>query len=249
MFLEALPAPALIVETQSQRVWLANARLVELCGFTRAELAWREISSLLKPMPMAGAQPAGESSAAENSPPQGAFQRAELVRRNQTGMPVSLSSIPLPGKNRRSVILIDPYRLMHAMHGAGSDAKILESLHEMARAPLENALEPSLELLLKAGAGLTGAEILSIYYAQENSPMLRRSTSLGETCCLPDLLPAQELIQLRQPQVWTPGKRPVSSLQRAARCRSVYLAGKLSDRDADCIGCLDRPGSAQLAPV
>jgi PAS domain S-box-containing protein len=123
-----------------------------------------------------------------------------------------------------------------------------ESLQNLISATNETNLENSLNIALNAGEALSGAEILAIYLANDQDPGLQRYGSIGADRLLPDQLPAQDLIHLRKPQLWSPGKRSNTILHNAARkARFPYLASAPMGQPNAIIGLIvitDTQGSS-----
>ena len=100
--------------------------------------------------------------------------------------------------------------------------QILSGFILLADQVFTSGVENPIQQILAIGQELTGANILAVYQAQEYSPLLRLSQSLGPDHIFPDSLPAQELVFLNQPQLWITGKRPNSNLQRFARSAGLH---------------------------
>lgn len=94
-------------------------------------------------------------------------------------------------------------------------------LAELVFAP---RLENSVEKILEIANELTGARLLAVYLAANQLPVFKRSTGKGSYDLLPEDLPMQEIVNLNKPQIWMMGKRPRSTLHRAALAANLpYL--------------------------
>jgi PAS domain S-box-containing protein len=101
--------------------------------------------------------------------------------------------------------------------GSSFALEFWESLNTFLSAAHESDPETVLGLALQVAQSVTEAGILAVYQAQDQIPLLCRTSGLGEAQLLPDQLPAQDLIALSKPEYWKKGKHPESFLHRAAR--------------------------------
>lgn len=94
-------------------------------------------------------------------------------------------------------------------------------LAELVFAP---RLEKPVEKILDIASELTGARLVAVYLADDHFPIFQRRAGKGSFDLLPESLPVQEIVNLNKPQVWMTGKRPRSTLHRAALAANLpYL--------------------------
>lgn len=100
-----------------------------------------------------------------------------------------------------------------------------DSLQELIKATSDFDLEKSLHIVLNAGKSLSGAEVLAIYLANENTPGFQRYGTIGADKILPVQLPVQDIIYLQTPSYWTFGKRADTTLHKSAlQAKLNYIA-------------------------
>ena len=92
-----------------------------------------------------------------------------------------------------------------------------ENLQDLLAVNDELSLENNLSKILSIGKELSGAEIVAIFLANDQDPGFQCYGSIDPKNLLPSTLPAQDIIHLREPQEWTPGKRHNTVLHNTAR--------------------------------
>jgi len=107
----------------------------------------------------------------------------------------------------------------------------------LASAAQENDSDRALDLALEAANFMTGAEILTIYRAEQTNPLLNRIADWKSMDLLPEQLSAQNLLHLKRPSLWTPGKHTGCELHRTARsARFSFLASAPIGRNNALVG-------------
>ena len=213
--LTLLPQAALLVDSHSQQILLANGKASELTGFSRAELSEMKLAKLF------GFEPVGKKTARLPLD----TQTLELVKHNGSRAVVLLTPvIPPPGGKRVLITLEDGSQRKLQETERQRRSQFWEDLQGLAVAALQDDPGEALTLALKAGSGMTGASALAVYQAGSASPGMKRQASWGNPGLLPEELPAQDLGHLGAPHLWRQGKRPLASLHRFARNqRLAYL--------------------------
>jgi PAS domain S-box-containing protein len=92
-----------------------------------------------------------------------------------------------------------------------------ENLQELLAVNDKLSLEHNLGKILSIGKDLSGAEIVAIFLANDQDPGFQCYGSIDPLNILPTTLPAQDIIHLRKPQEWKPGKRFKTVLHDTAR--------------------------------
>ncbi len=96
-----------------------------------------------------------------------------------------------------------------------------ENLQELLAVNDELSLEDNLSKILSIGKELSGAEIVGIFLANDQDPGFQCYGSIDPKKILPPTLPAQDIVHLRSPQEWTPGKRYKTTLHDTARNKNL----------------------------
>lgn len=230
--LDMLPQAALLVGLAEPRILAANDQALALSGFKRSELLSCKLASLLDGWE---SEPLRTESGFENNRVQ--RQDVELIRRDGSWLPVHLTTALLPSPNKLAVLTLEP------VTGPSQDgvmvAAIFERLNEMLNAAQHSDLEVALTQALTAAQALFRSKLLAVYLADEDQPMLLRSAGCGAVELMPERLSPHELASLAAPDLWTPGKRAQTGLQRAARsARLAYLVSVPLGQPRALIGLL-----------
>ncbi len=216
--LELLPAACLLVEARNRRILLANAPATELSAYTRAELSGMPFTGLIEKLDEAtfwGA-PAGQP----------ASSTLTLRKRNGARVEVQATRLDLSLRGKWWIIKLEEMRIVEQRQALQRRrAEMMLSMQTISQALMQPDMSLALRFMLQAGTEITGAEIMSVYLqdlaAADQNVELVRYAYLGPDNTLPERLPPQDLIHLRGPHFWTPGKRSTSSLQRAARAAGL----------------------------
>jgi PAS domain S-box-containing protein len=234
--LDLLPYAALILESKSKRVLLANARATELTSYTRVELVGMDFERL-------SANPAGKTAFEKISGEPDSAPLA-LVKRNKSQVAIMASFQRLSTQSRWILAALEPVEQVQQRKMEGTRrGEIVNSMRVITTAFHQIDLRIAAENMLEAAMQMTKADSASIYLpdlastSQEIS--MQRLTASGMTDFLPNALPAQDLAHLRRPQAWTPGKRIASSLHLAARSNGMtYMATVPLGSSSAAIGVL-----------
>ncbi len=212
--LDLVPTAALLVDSQQQRIFMANTRASELSAYTRSELSNLPLKELFADLlPPVGWQ--------DNHPD---TQQLTLVKRNKSNLDVQVSFQEVQSAGRWLLVTLEPSGDVQQRQAVLQRQKtLLEDFSALSRAPQMPDLTAALAMIMERGQVLTSAPIMAIYQANGQSLELQKCASLGGD--LPERLPSQDLIHLHLPQLWLPGKRSQSTLHSLARSREfTYLA-------------------------
>lgn len=224
--IELVPQPALLVEMRPERVLLANSKAVELTSYTRPELYERELNALFSAM--------DESELARWAVLE--QKNVKLTRRSGSKVDLQLKVTPLAPKGKWALVVMQEINLLLQQQAeVRRSGDLLENVFGLAGAAQQTDLDAALQAALEAGHRLTGAGTLAVYRANGGSPGLERCAGWGVAQVLPDELTSQDLVALRKPYLWMPGKRQTSGLHRAAHTNQLsYLAAApLGQMDAN----------------
>jgi two-component system sensor histidine kinase AtoS len=224
--LEFVPHATILVEQTTQHIVLANSKISQLSLYTRSELIDLDIKRLLldwneEPAELPEERIVGLDELEPTDP--GIFNT--MARRNRTQTSVQVFRTSLPFDSQHFLLIIEPVDSALGILER-IDLKLLwQGLNMLANAVQENDLEQALDLALEAGNYMTGARILTIYQAEENSPILKRCADWQSNGLLPEQLSVQNLLHLKKPSQWSTGKHAGCELHRTARSAQLsFLA-------------------------
>lgn len=243
---ELFPAAAILVDRHNLRIVMANSKALELSAFMRNELTNKRLRDLFSNDP---GQSAWEDWFTEQ-----ASVHLTLVRHNKSSLDV---------RAKFDVIAADGHWIMMSFEPVGASQKretdrqryseLLEQLRNLTDASQQPDLEGGLKLVLKVGQILTSATGAAIYQVNSPNMVLKLLASIGSS--LPEELPSQDMIHLRSPQVWVPGKRSHTYLHGLAKAAGLtYLASVPIGDSHAIIGVLvfsdtGRPPVEQAIPL
>ena len=216
--LELVPHATVLVDHTTQHILLANSKISQLSLYTRSELIDLDIKRLLldwseEPASIPDDRIVGLDEFAPTDP--GSFNT--MARRNRTQISVQVFRASQPLDSQHSLLIIEPVDSALGILERIDLELLWKGVNMLANAVQENDLERALDLALKAGNFMTGARILTIYQAEENSPMLKRCADWQSNGLLPEQLSVQNLLHLKKPSQWSTGKYAGCELHRAAR--------------------------------
>ncbi len=216
--LDMLPSAAMLVDARNRQIQMANSKAAEMTSYTRSEMVGMRLTSLFDKLDEAAFWDASG----------GSLSRLELVvlRRNKSRLEVVSERSDLGINSGWSMVSLTPlHHLRQKKAFEDRHGEMIASMHTLSQALKQPELNTALEMILTAASDITRARILSIYLQDVGetsaAPEIVRYAHLGPPEPLPGSLPAQELVHLRNPHLWTPGKRPATSLHRSARAGSL----------------------------
>ncbi len=208
--LDLIPNPSLLVDSATKSILATNTKLVELTAFTRTELMMFRINELIKEWDKV-------------------FQEIvhgklinhhyiNLKTRNGSFIDVLLSYYPLDNGQRKSILTFEP-AILHQLQEEERErhTQLLDNIHTLVYATQEPDITSALTYTLRICKNITGASLIAIYLIDPQSPGMQRGISLGNVTCFPEQIPAEEVSNYFETQLWIPGKRTLNSLQKAAR--------------------------------
>ncbi len=128
---------------------------------------------------------------------------------------------------------------------------LLTSFLELANLTAQPDLNTALARATDLAKSLLGASLVCIYKADSQFPQLRKiaTSEENEGTVFPDIISSADLIRLRDPMIWQPGKRVGAELHRHARIANLrYLATAPLGQEGAWFGLL-AVGDAQTMPI
>ena len=219
--LDQLSRAALIYDSREKRIRFANAQATELTALTRAELSKLPLDSLFP-----GFDLNSPGMKLENSGQPMEVALVTNVRRKGPLIDVQVTPTFLEPEGKWILLVIEPLNLVeHRKEEEFRKAQQWEAMHSLAVAPQAPDFPGVLYKALEAGSILTGASVLAIYEVNSQDYQLERTAVWGPPEQLPEGVPPADLSVLQSMHVWLPGRRTLSSLDRAARASNLsYLA-------------------------
>jgi two-component system, NtrC family, sensor histidine kinase AtoS len=214
--LEALPSPSLLIDRKSERIILANTKVVELTAFTRAELAGRSLASLLPSLPDLLFHP------------QSASISTTLLHRTGPGLQVYATLNTPDMSDHVSILSLETVAQVEE-HEARKhrDTARTEAFSLLAKSFQQPDLASAYAMAVKAGGMLLGRGILAIYHTSGPEFQLNLQAAHGPAEMLPQELPSHEMMVLKSPQIWMANKRAVSGIHRAARSAQLAMVASV----------------------
>jgi PAS domain S-box-containing protein len=220
--LELNPEACFLVDRRSQRIQLANSQANELTAYTRAEMEGISFAALFEKF---------DQRAFWDSPTGQPFpETLTLRKRNNTTVDIQATRIDLAPRGHWALVKTEVIETIQQRQAHQKRrAELFSSMRTISQALGHSNLSTALNMILQAGHQITGASLLSVYLqdlSEEHQNFeLVRYAHYGQEGLLAVRLPGQESILLRSVQIWTPGKRPTTSLHRDARALKLgYLA-------------------------
>jgi len=241
-----VPTACLLVERRTHRILVANTQASELTAFTHAEFAGMSLTSIIERAgePDLWATPSGQP-----------FPAPLLIRkRNGTKVEVQASRHDLASQAKWSLVSFEEIqKILSRLARDQRRAEMLSSMETISQALSQPDLDSALKLALQAGKEITRADIVGIYLPNlgggSQNIELVQTVCLGAEGVFPERMPGQEMVLLRAAQFWSPGKRPSTSLHRAARANNLtsLATAPLGQKDA-AIGIVVAGAKSELNP-
>jgi PAS domain S-box-containing protein len=211
--LEFIPLAALIIDSQSQRIFLANSKASELTAYTRVELSNLKLYDILPDLANALTRPAnkGGVNLEEKTP-----FICELIKRNRVNKEVVIHLIRLPPKGKRLFLTVETPSPKPPPIEEQKPNEDWQTLIQLISCNQEQDLLAGMKLALQVSQKFTHASIQAIYLADGVSPTLLRFDGTGDCHLLPESIGGQELAVLSSAGTWINGKKPMGILQKAA---------------------------------
>jgi two-component system sensor histidine kinase AtoS len=239
VLLDRFTEAMLVVNSQNMRIVMANTRATELTAYTRAELAGMNFRNLFTRW--------DESAFWQEEAGSSPSWQLTLVRRNKSRQDVQIEIGSISPHGKWILATLTPVSALQ--QEAAEEQRRLQALDNLARlaqAAQQPSLEAALQVALEAGRALTGAATIALYQADAGQLALKRYGEWGNE--LPEQLPSQDLIHLRTPYIWTPGKRTLSNLHRTARSQQLAYVATAPLGQANALIGLVAIGDAQNTP-
>jgi PAS domain S-box-containing protein len=215
ILINQLADPALLVDLHRGLVFSANSHFLKLTAFTLAEILNIPLLDLLPEL-------------SQTEPAPGEEFETLLNRRNRESLPVITRLISLDPANQWQLVSTIPVTVYQQnLSVRQRQDHQLQALANLGTILDQSDLESSLDVAMRIGHDLLDASILCVYQADSLVPQLEKTAAWHSPDheLLPDFLPPPNLLRLREPTLWLPGKRVATDLHRIARISNLsYLA-------------------------
>ena len=248
VFIELLPGASILIERKNGQILFANAAATKLTSYTRAELCALKLADILveNSQPELGENannslesPSEAKSGGSPETDSGVSIGTEtgegrLIKRKGSKITVLVTQTLLGQSGKLAIVTFEPVKLKQLpLSDLHLEDQGWQNLYRMSAAINEPIEDKALAQAILAGHDLIQSSMIAFYRLEELSEaeadhqagsaaggeVLKRKTFVGDDSALPELLPTQELVNLRSPQLWTAGKRMISLLHRAARAK------------------------------
>jgi PAS domain S-box-containing protein len=240
--LDFLPNATFLVDGKNKRILLANFKATELTAYTRSELGGMDFTQLFSGL---------EREALWDKENDGAPFQLTLTQRNKSRVDVHVFLHNLATQGHWILFTLEPSWLVTKREAQQRRRTgLLESMKVISHSLHQIELNDALETMLRAEQELSGATILGIYLqnlipGKQDVEMVRLAY-IGPPDVFPPTLPAQDLVHLRNSNIWSPGKKPASQLHRAVRAAGIdFVASAPLGQRSALIGVLAVAGDRQ----
>lgn len=232
---------ALVFDESQGRILIVNSAFLVLSAFSDQEVADQPLDQVFDGLNLVLLQ---------SSDP----IEAMLKMRNRPLLPVIL---------RASAIAPNlPWRLLRVVSknettftSAEWQTAVFRSLRNLPDIIRGDSLTGSLTEITQIAHQLFNTNLVSIYFAEAQIPELKKLVTLEEITFFPETLPSSDLVRLGEPNLWSPGKRVITDLHRAARMGGLsYVAtiplGEQNGRSGlFVVGGIDGQPPPMLLPI
>ena len=215
---DLLPQASLLIDLESRRILLANAKATELTAFTRAELTELGLETLF---PGALVDSFLKDSAGGNF-----TTKSMIITHNGTRLEVYATLTRLSRTSHWALASLEPVSSLQQQMAERQRQDVrLRDLYALAVSSHEEETDRAIGAAFQSAANLTGAALIALYLVNDQAPGLHRAMGLGEIEKFPEHIPPSDIEALIEPSLWAPGIRAGTALQRAARAANLaYLA-------------------------
>ncbi len=243
--MELFKSACLLVESRNRRILLANSQATELTAYTRGELSGMAFSKLID---QPNKHPFWESPSGQPFP-----TALTLLRRNGAKVSVQVTRHELAAQSKWAIIQLEESHVIEQRQSQQRrQSGMIQSMVTISQAIGLPDLSEAITMILEASHEITGCDNIGVYLQEmatkgQGFEMVRYAQH-GADNILPERLPAQDLVHLRAPNYWIPGKRSASSLHRAARSAGLaFLASAPLGQDKAPVGFIAIAGGAPIA--
>jgi PAS domain S-box-containing protein len=209
--LELLPQPAILLNTKNQDIIFLNSKAKSLLDKIFGIQSINSLLDIIKDWDIEELVPLRKE--------YGVIAQSTVTLTNNHGQnfPAQIMYSILPPEGKRGLVLIERLEEKESNNkGSNASSITLSLLTHYLNLLQVDTIQDMVNLVLKIGSELTCADSLAVYLADKNQPSVNRNSSIGSVSWLPETLRAEELIQLRTPFYWQPGKRIHSSIHNNA---------------------------------
>ncbi len=208
-------SPTLLVDYKKNQVICANSSFCQLTAFTQIEVVGNKASDLIPGF--------SQLDFSEGNKPE-----ALLNRRQKEPIEIVVCMTPLDYPSPWILLTLTP-RAIHEQNQAKTlwEKQLLKSFQDLANLTSQPDLSASLSQAIQLCKSLLKCDLVCIYKADSQFPQIRKiaTSEPPNTDDLPEVVTSSDLIKLRKPMLWQPGKRLTAELHRIAQVLKLnYLA-------------------------
>lgn len=216
--IDIFPQAALIVDNETNRVVIANAKITELSAYTRSELSGQNLQELIHPD---SHEAIGETDTTSIS-----THNANFKIRNGKSIPVQITTYRLDYRNNWSIYFLARITEQNLTLGKNnSSQKRWESINLLIQAAQHDDSAQAINQVLNIGRAILSADTIALYFGDEQySNQYIRSHSQGEAAYLPNSFSNKDLNETT-PDLWQDENVATKTIQINAKKTDLkYLA-------------------------
>jgi len=201
-----IPDPAIIYQREKDEILTANNPLFLLTNLGEKDFIGQPIKTLLPNI-------------TDTDPISGHDKKALLKHKKQPSMPVKVRIFSLTNKKDTLVIILQPEEIDSASHqNFGGQSGLIEKINDLVTNKNNQDIQSRLTHIIGEASSILNADLVCLYKASGSEPQLVLYLSNDPRLAsdLPSTLTREDLINLQQPELWTPDKQAKTRLHMAA---------------------------------
>jgi two-component system sensor histidine kinase AtoS len=195
--------PALILDRQQNVVLLVNSALLQLTAFTQDELCNKSVQELIPEIDLQEILPGSELTSTLKRRKRGPISAAIRISQLDISLPWYLLKISASDE------LSHGYRI--------DQPAIYNPLLDLSTLTSYSDLKISIKKALASARAMLETDLICLYHAKGEAPELYKIATLERNDLFPRTIPSNDLVQLKDLVLWTPGKKVQSEIHRAGR--------------------------------
>jgi two-component system sensor histidine kinase AtoS len=217
--LNAIPHAAIIVNGTNQKILCANTRASEVTAYTRSELIDLPFQNIFL------SSDDGVTHSFFEDNPSGEMQSSvgcDLLHHNGSRVAMLLAISRVAGIDNLYLVSLNSQEDLHrSTLSIKRQQTAWSELINILTACAQSDQNTGLLNILSASAALCGADVLCIYQAVGETPVMRQLAVLDPDAILPHEVFPQDLGRLKHSTLWLNGKRSTTDLHQQARAANL----------------------------
>ncbi len=216
--LDQISHASLIIVQQTRQIIAANAKALEISGYSRSELIEQDIQKILPGyLSPSRAETNSLFSSGQTNSSAAKVETQELKDFNHNQQKVFVRTVNLNSREKHLLIVLDLVDVIQESSSPVLPGEFWHSLERLAAAGQAKDLDAAIQQVLVTCKELSGAGFALVYKMADNRPVLDLSASDSPDVVFPAQIDTQDLAPLGVLQMWKPGKRSTTKIHRFAR--------------------------------